>query len=97
MGDRVNNLYECSQRLKRDMKVAEQNVADLKAEYDGCITAYRIASVNRVLEHIDYQVRNGHSFSSKRLSTLMVHCQNKLNGNIDGIELSLSLDEEDDL
>lgn len=95
MENRADNLWQSAQRLKKDVEIAEQHLKDLKEEYQGCLIAYRIASVNRVLEHIDYQVRNGRSISSKRLSTLMVHCQNKLNGNIDGIELSL--DEEDDL
>ena len=48
--------------------------------------SYRIASVNRVLDFIRDEYRAGRLCD---LDTLLCHCQNKLNGNIDGVELSL--------
>lgn len=47
---------------------------------------YRIESVNRVLDFIRIEYRAGRICN---LDTLLCHCQNKLNGNIDGTELSL--------
>lgn len=47
---------------------------------------YRIESVNRVLDFIRNEYRAGRICD---LETLLCHCQNKLNGNIDGTELSL--------
>ena len=47
---------------------------------------YRIESVNRVLDFIRNEYRAGRICD---LETLLCHCQNKLNGNIDGIELDL--------
>lgn len=95
MKNRVDNFYKNAQQLKEHIEHNRQQLRDMEREYQERLFMYRIASVNRVLEYIDTQVRHGHPFSLDKLSTLMVHCQNKLNGNIDGIELSL--DEEDDL
>ena len=47
---------------------------------------YRIESVNRVLDFILNEYRAGRICD---IETLLCHCQNKLNGNIDGIELDL--------
>lgn len=47
---------------------------------------YRIESVNRVLDFIRNEYRSGRICD---IETLLCHCQNKLNGNIDGIELDL--------
>lgn len=48
--------------------------------------AYRLESVDRVLDFISGEYRAGRICD---LGTLLYHCQNKLNGNIDGIELTL--------
>ena len=48
--------------------------------------AYRLESVDRVLYFIRNEYRAGRICD---LETLLCHCQNKLNGNIDGIELDL--------
>lgn len=47
---------------------------------------YRIESVNRVLDFIRSEYRQGRLCN---LEILLCHCQNKLNGNIDGTELTL--------
>ena len=47
---------------------------------------YRIESVNMVLDFIRNEYRAGRICD---VETLLCHCQNKLNGNIDGIELDL--------
>lgn len=48
--------------------------------------AYRLESVDRVLDFIRGEYRAGRICN---LETLLCHCQNKLNGNIDGTELTL--------
>lgn len=48
---------------------------------------YRIESVNRVLDFIRDEYRAGRICD---LETLLCHCQNKLYGNVDGTELTLS-------
>ena len=48
--------------------------------------AYRLKSVDRVLDFIRSEYRQGRLCN---LDVLLCHCQNKLNGNIDGIELTL--------
>lgn len=48
--------------------------------------AYRLKSVDRVLDFIRSEYRQGRLCN---LEILLCHCQNKLNGNIDGTELTL--------
>lgn len=48
--------------------------------------AYRLESVDRVLNFIRGEYRAGRICD---LEALLCHCQNKLNGNIDGTELTL--------
>lgn len=48
--------------------------------------AYRLESVDRVLDFIRDEYRAGRICD---LEALLCHCQNKLNGNIDGTELDL--------
>ena len=50
------------------------------------IVKYRMESVDRVLDYI----RVAKITDAKELDTLLCHCQNKLAGNIDGIEVKLS-------
>lgn len=47
--------------------------------------AYRLESVDRVLDFIRGEYRAGRICD---LEALLCHCQNKLNGNIDGTELT---------
>lgn len=51
-----------------------------------CAYEYRIKSAGRVLRHIRDEYRTGRLCD---LETLLRHCQDKLNGSIDGIELEL--------
>ena len=47
---------------------------------------YRILSVRRVLEWLD---SNRKTLNEQDWNTYLTHCMNKLNGNLDGIELDL--------
>ena len=74
-------IYESIQekRKKRDEHI--QIVTKLDNEIQKEILEYRIKSVKRVLEYF--------SGLDTDFDNLIVHCLNKLNGNIDGIELEL--------
>ena len=72
------SLYLKKQELKRQEAQLEQDLKD-----------YRIASAKRVLDFIAYGVGN---LETRTIQNLLVHCLNKLNGNIDGVELTLKYD-----
>lgn len=67
----------------------EKEIETIRNTYNKLIVDYRIKSVDRVLDYI----RTKKITDNKELDTLLCHCQNKLNGNIDGIELDLGTDE----
>lgn len=83
-------LYQIASTYQKTIEKTEQEMQSLRIEYEECITAYRIASVSRVLDYIRCVNRAG-KLSEIDLDKLLVHCHNKLNGNIDGIELTLNL------
>lgn len=77
-------LYDAieDKRKNRDEHIEAVTKLDKEIQYE--VLEYRIESVKRVLEYfrgLDTDFDN-----------LIVHCLNKLNGNIDGIELELGDD-----
>ncbi len=64
--------------------------ANLKAN-ETAIEIYRVESVKRVIKFIAYNYKH---LKKETISNLCVHCLNKLEGNIDGIEVTLKYDEE---
>lgn len=64
----------------------QRNANQLFTEENDYRNLYRIESVNRVLDFIRTEYSQGRLCD---LDTLLCHCQNKLYGNIDGVELSL--------
>ena len=78
--------YELCECNLAEIRRHEKEIADIRLAYNSKIAKYRIESVNRVLDFIRSE------YTADRicdLETLLCHCQNKLNGNIDGIELTL--------
>lgn len=78
-----------------DLKKHQKEIEDLKLqvhkelqEYKESELKYRIASTERVLSFVRGNFRK---MSDIEVDTYLVHCLNKLNGNIDGVELSLQL------
>ena len=69
----------------------EQEIESIRTAYNKMIVKYRMESVNRVIDYI----RVAKITDVKELDTLLCHCQNKLAGNIDGIELKLSRSRDD--
>lgn len=78
----LKKAEEKNTKGKEHMKCANKCFDDEKMY----LNAYRIESVNRVLDFVRSEYRAGRICN---LETLLCHCQNKLNGNIDGTELDL--------
>lgn len=78
--------YEFCKRDLAEIRRHEKEISDIRLDYNSKIVKYRMRSVNRVLDFIRGEYRAGRICD---LETLLLHCQNKLNGNIDGTELTL--------
>ena len=74
---KANDEYKKGEEYKELANKHFNNYAEL-------IAIYRIESVSRVLDFIRDEYRVGRICD---LEALLCHCQNKLNGNIDGTEL----------
>lgn len=81
----VEDYSFCKKKLA-EIKQWEQEIKNLRNTYDQLVVKYRIDSVSRVLDFIRSEYVAGRICD---LDTLLWHCQNKLNGNIDGTELTL--------
>lgn len=69
----------------QSVEFAKRELEKCKHEHEKMLSEYRRDSVDRVLSYI----RTKKFTDSNELDLLLCHCQNKLNGNIDGIELNL--------
>ena len=78
--------YESCKCDLAEIRQHEKEIADIRLDYNSKIVKYREESVNRVLDFIRSEYRAGRICN---LEILLCHCQNKLNGNIDGVELDL--------
>lgn len=78
--------YEFCKCNLAEIRQREKEIADIRLDYSVKIAKYRMESVNRVLGFIRSEYREGRICD---LEPLLCHCQNKLSGNIDGIELDL--------
>lgn len=76
-----------AEELYQEVLELEKEVLNLRNECREKKLEYRLCSVKRVLSFINDEYRKGRICN---LDILLTHCQNKLNGNIDGVELSLS-------
>ena len=82
----VDKFYKNAMDSREIMINLRQRLKDEEDRYNKLIQEYRRASVNRVLDHIRSEYRKGRLCN---LEILLCHCQNKLHGNIDGVELDL--------
>lgn len=78
--------YELCRCNLAKIRQHEKAIADIRLDYNSKIVKYRTESVKRVLDFIRSEYGAGRICD---LETLLCHCQNKLNGNIDGTELDL--------
>lgn len=87
--EEIENIYDSIEEKRKEMRITEKQVQQLEREITLELERYRNKSVQRVLDYINHKCWEHENIEIDRLQTLMVHCLNKLNGNIDGIELSL--------
>lgn len=81
----ISDYEFCKGNLAK-IRQREKEIADIRLDYNSKIVKYRTESVDRVLDFIRSEYTAGRICD---LETLLCHCQNKLNGNIDGTELTL--------
>lgn len=82
-------LYESIENKRKERDEYIKNVTKLDNDIQFKILEYRIESVKRVLENIQRLLILSDEEIIKNLNDKVIHCLNKLNGNIDGIELEL--------
>lgn len=82
------NIYDAIKDKREIQKEYIKQVQDLDNEIKTDVLEYRIASVKRILDYIHSNQMKVAS-DLKQFDTLITHCCNKLNGNIDGIEIEL--------
>lgn len=81
--DKANKLFNRKQKLLEEINhIDNVEYKDLQIEQ----MKYRINSVNRVL---DYLKSRASLLTPRDIGTYLTHCQNRLNGNIDGGEVTL--------
>lgn len=86
MENTIYDLLEKAEKRKEQAREYADFAEKLEEESLGHFQQYRVKSVSRVLDFIRSEYRAGRICD---LETLLCHCQNKLNGNIDGTELTL--------
>lgn len=86
--EKFNELKNISKQIDIQKTLLEQLDNELTIK----TLEYRIKSVEIVLNYINDKCWKNEEI--KNLQTLIVHCSNKLNGNIDGIELNLENEEK---
>lgn len=79
----IERMRSCRDSLIKDVQEYEHKIENAKLEY-------RIESVDRVLNYILDKIRK----DEKIEENLIVHCLNKLHGNIDGVEINLKENEK---
>ena len=85
--EEIVNFYNEIERKRKEIKIMERQVQQIDNKIKLETEQYRNKSVTRVLEYINDKCWNNEKIDD--LQNLIIHCLNKLNGNIDGIELSL--------
>ena len=84
--DAIKAEYEQLLKVERELSDLAERREILENDKEVFAYRYRADSVDRVLDFIRSEYRQGRLCN---LEVLLCHCQNKLNGNIDGIELTL--------
>lgn len=88
--EKLEDEYDNCNNKWADILRLEETLKQKKVEYHEAICDYRRHSVDRVLAFI----RSKKITDEHELEILLCHCQNKLNGNIDGMEITLKRDKE---
>jgi hypothetical protein len=81
------NLYEEIEEIRKERDITINQVQKMDKDIEIKLLEYRIKSVKRVLDYMNNKCWKKENIPE--LHNKIVHCLNKLNGNIDGIELTL--------
>lgn len=84
--DTIKEEYEQLLKVERELNNLAKRREKLENDRKNFAYNYRVDSVDRVLDFIRSEYRQGRLCD---LEILLCHCQNKLNGNIDRTELTL--------
>ena len=79
--------YEEIENLRKERDITISQVQEMDRIIEIKILEYRIESTKRVLDYINNKCWKKEPIEN--LQDLIIHCLNKLNGNIDGVELNL--------
>ena len=85
----INKLYEELNAAKNEIETRKNQLQNEINQYNKALMEYRIKSVYRVLGFMSWDTQR---LTYDHIQLLLVHCMNKLNGNIDGTELKLEYD-----
>lgn len=83
--DKILAEYDFIRQKEQEIQNKEREISSIREVVSKKKIEYRIESVQRVLEFI----RHADITNKRDLDLLLCHCQNKLNGNIDGTEIDL--------
>ena len=72
--------YKFIEKLRAERRKLQARIDELATEIEIASYKYRNKSVGRVLDYLRYNTDD-----KREYETFMVHCMNKLNGNIDGV------------
>ena len=90
--ERLMSDYAFIKSKYAEIRDHERQIENIRKTIIKLETEYRRDSVNRVL----HWIRSKKITDEKELDTLLCHCQNKLSGNIDGVEITLDTKEGDE-
>lgn len=85
--EECKNLYGEIEDIRKERDITIKQVQKMDKDIEIKLLQYRIKSVERILEYINEKCWKKENIPD--LHNKIVHCINKLNGNIDGIELEM--------
>lgn len=92
-----NELLSIYESIEEERKQRDEYISMLQkkdAEIQVKILEYRIASISRILKYIKYHQEEIINDNNK-LDIYLTHCCNKLSGNLDGVEINLKEEENE--
>lgn len=84
--EKILGMYDDAIKISKDINEKKYYIEEKKKERAEILHKYRVESVCRVLDFVRGEYGSG---SEVNIELLLCHCQNKLRGNIDGVELDL--------
>lgn len=92
--ENIEDLRLELQYCQDQYKIAKDNMELCKESLENAQIEFRIGEVKRVLEGMRYLISLG-AVNNSDFDNYIVHCLNCLNGNIDGVVISINKDIEE--